>query len=82
MTKKQEIQIFENKKVRTAWDSETEQWNFSIVDIVAILTESVDPQAYWRKLKQRLKNEGNETVTTCHALKMISAYGKSLNKIL
>ena len=76
MTKKQEIQIFENKKVRTAWDSETEQWNFSIVDIVAILTESVDPQAYWRKLKQRLKNEGNETVTTCHALKMISADGK------
>ena len=75
MTKKQEIQIFENKKVRTAWDSETEQWYFSIVDIVAILTESVDPQAYWRKLKQRLKNEGNETVTTCHALKMISADG-------
>ena len=76
MTKKQEIQIFENKKVRTAWDSETEQWYFSIVDIVAILTESVNPQAYWRKLKQRLKNEGNETVTTCHALKMISADGK------
>lgn len=76
MTKKQEIKIFENKKVRTAWDSETEQWYFSIVDIVAILTESVDPQAYWRKLKQRLKNEGNETVTTCHALKMISADGK------
>ena len=76
MTKKQEIQIFENKKVRTAWDSETEQWYFSIVDIVAILTERVDPQAYWRKLKQRLKNEGNETVTTCHALKMISADGK------
>ncbi len=82
MTKKQEIQIFENKKVRTAWDSETVQWYFSIVDIVAILTESVDPQAYWRKLKQRLKNEGNETVTTCHGLKMISADGKSLNKIL
>ena len=82
MAKKQEIQIFENKKVRTAWDSETEQWNFSIVDIVAILTESVDPQAYWRKLKQRLKNEGNETVTTCHALKMISAYGEGLDKIL
>ena len=76
MAKKQEIKIFENKKVRTAWDSETEQWYFSIVDIVAILTESVDPQAYWRKLKQRLKNEGNETVTTCHALKMISADGK------
>ena len=68
--------------MRTAWDSETEQWYFSIVDIVAILTESVNPQAYWRKLKQRLKNEGNETVTTCHALKMISADGKSLNKIL
>ena len=68
--------------MRTAWDSETEQWYFSIVDIVAILTESVNPQAYWRKLKQRQKNEGNETVTTCHALKMISADGKSLNKIL
>ena len=76
MTKKQEIQIFENKKVRTAWDSDTEQWYFSIVDIVAILTESIDPQAYWRKLKQRLKKEGNETVTTCHALKMLSADGK------
>ena len=76
MTKKQEIQLFDSKKVRTVWDSEQEKWYFSIVDIVAILTESVDPSAYWRKLKQRLKKEGNETVTSCHAFKMLSADGK------
>ena len=61
------IQIFENQKIRTAWNEETEQWYFSVVDVVAVLTESVDPQSYWRKLKQRLKEEGNETVTNCHA---------------
>ena len=64
------IQIFENQKIRTAWNEETEQWYFSVVDVVAVLTESVDPQSYWRKLKQRLKEEGNETVTNCHAFKI------------
>ncbi|MBE6814189.1 MAG: hypothetical protein E7522_01930 [Ruminococcaceae bacterium] len=70
------IQIFENQKIRTAWNEETEQWYFSVVDVVAVLTESVDPQSYWRKLKQRLKEEGNETVTNCHTLKMTAADGK------
>jgi hypothetical protein len=68
--------IFLGKRVRTHWDSEQEKWFFSIVDVVAILTESVDPFAYWRKLKQRLLEEGNETVTNCHALKMLAADGK------
>ena len=80
MTKKEAIKIFEEKKVRTAWDDETEEWYFSIVDVVAdvvsILTESVDGRKYWNKLKQRLKEEGNETVTNCHQLKMLSADGK------
>ena len=58
-----EIQLFENQRIRTAWDEEKEEWYFSIVDVVAVLTDSVDPTAYWRKLKQRLKAEGNETVT-------------------
>lgn len=70
------IQLFENKRIRTAWDEQKEEWYFSVVDVVAILTDSVDPQAYWRKLKQRLKAEGNETVTNCHSLKMTAADGK------
>ncbi len=76
MTKKQEIQFFEEKKVRTVWDSEQEKWYFSIVDIVAVITDSIDPQVYCRKLKQRLKQEGNETVTNCHGLKMQAPDGK------
>ena len=76
MTKKEAIKIFEEKKVRTIWDDETEEWYFSVVDVVAILTESVDSTAYWRKLKQRLKKEGNETVTNCHGLKMRALDGK------
>ena len=71
-----EIKLFEDKQIRTAWNDEEEQWYFSIVDVVAVLTDSKDPQAYWRKLKQRLKQEGNETVTSCHALKMLAADGK------
>ena len=71
-----EIKIFEDKKVRTLWDAEQEKWYFSIVDVIAVLTESVDPNAYWRKLKQRLKAEGNETVTNCHGLKMVAPDGK------
>ena len=76
MTQKQAIQLFEERKVRTVWDDETEKWYFAIVDVVAILTESADAAAYWRKLKQRLKAEGNETVTICHGLKMLAADGK------
>lgn len=70
------IKLFEDKKIRTHWDEKQEKWYFSIVDVVGILSESIDPQAYWRKLKQRLKVEGNETVTNCHALKMLAADGK------
>jgi len=76
MNKKQVIKLFEEQKVRMEWDDEKEKWFFSIVDVCAVLTESKDPQAYWRKLKQRLKDEGNETVTNCHALKMKAADGK------
>ena len=74
--KKTSIKLFEDYKVRTSWDNEKELWYFSVVDIVAILTESKDPTAYWRKLKQRLKEEGNETVTNCHGLKLRAADGK------
>ena len=73
---KESIKLFEERKVRTAWDDEQEKWYFSIVDVVAVLTDSKDSTAYWRKLKQRLKEEGNETVTNCHALKMQAADGK------
>ena len=76
MTQKQAIQLFEERKVRTIWDDETETWYFAIVDVVAVLTKSTDAAAYWRKLKQRLKAEGNETVTNCHALKMPASDGK------
>ena len=70
------LKLFENNKIRTAWDSEKEEWYFSVVDVVVALTESADAAAYWRKLKQRLKAEGNETVTNCHGLKMAAADGK------
>lgn len=76
MRKEEAIQIFEDKQVRTAWDAEQEKWYIAIVDVVAVLTESIDPNAYWRKLKQRLREEGNETVTNCHGLKMLAADGK------
>ncbi|MDE7312985.1 MAG: Bro-N domain-containing protein [Eubacterium sp.] len=73
---KDNIQLFEDQKIRTAWDEEIEEWYFSVVDVIAVLTESKDPAAYWRKLKQRMKEEGNETVTNCHGLKMTAADGK------
>ena len=79
MTKKESLQLFEEHKVRTAWDSEQEKWYFSIVDVVAVLTDSTDyttSRKYWNKLKQRLKEEGNETVTNCHQLKLHAADGK------
>lgn len=70
------IKLFEEQKVRTAWDADKEVWYISIVDVIAVLTESIDPTAYWRKLKQRLKAEGNQTVTICHGLKMQAVDGK------
>ena len=70
------IQLFEDRQVRIVWDAEAEKYYFSIVDVVQVLTDSVDATAYWRKLKQRLKAEGNETVTNCHALRMSAADGK------
>ena len=79
MTKKQAIQLFEERKFRTIWDEEHEKWYFSIVDVVAVLTEQSDmlkARKYWNKLKQRLLEEGNQTVTNCHQLKMKAADGK------
>ena len=76
MTQQQAIQLFEERKVRTVWDDEAGKWYVSIVDVIAVLTESKDAAAYWRKLKQRLKAEGNETVTNCHGLKMTAPDGK------
>jgi len=76
MTKKDNIKIFEDSTIRTVWDTDKEKWYISIVDVITVLTESIDPQAYWRKLKQRLKAEGNQTVTNCHGLKMLAADGK------
>jgi hypothetical protein len=76
MSKETAIKLFEEKQVRTVWDAEQEKWYISIVDVIAVLSESTDPNAYWRKLKQRLREEGNETVTNCHGLKMLAADGK------
>ena len=79
MTKKESLQFFETKKVRTIWDDEQEKWYFAIVDVVAVLTSSNDynkSRKYWNKLKQRLKEEGNETVTNCHQFKLQAADGK------
>ena len=70
------LQIFEDKKIRTAWDEEQEEWYFAIVDVIAVLTDSPNPQTYWRVMKKRLKDEGNEAVTNCNALKMTAADGK------
>ncbi len=70
------IKVFENRNVRTVWNEDEEDWYFSIVDVIAILTDSKDAAAYWRKLKQRLNEEGNQTVTNCHALKMTAQDGK------
>jgi len=70
------LHLFEEQQLRTVWDSEQEKWYISIVDVIAVLTESRDANAYWRKLKQRLKAEGNETVTNCHSLKMVATDGK------
>lgn len=76
MTKREAIQIFDERQVRTVWDSEAEKWYISIVDTIAVLTDSANPQTYWRVLKKRLLEEGNQTVTNCNALKMRAADGK------
>ena len=76
MTKETAIKLFNDHKIRTHWDQDQEKWYFSIVDVVGVLTESIDVASYWRKLKQRLRDEGNETVTNCHGLKMLAADGK------
>ena len=76
MIQKEAIKIFQEKEVRTIWDSNQEKWYFSIVDVVSVLTDSADGRKYWNKLKQRLKEEGNETVTNCHQLKLKSQDGK------
>lgn len=76
MTKETAIKLFNEKQIRTHWDDEQEKWYFSIIDVIAVLTESENPQTYWRVLKKRLLDEGNETVTNCNALKMVAADGK------
>ena len=73
------IQLFENKRVRVVWNDEEEKYYFSVVDIVQVLTESADGRKYWNKLKQRLKEEGSESVTNCHQLKLPAADGKKYN---
>ena len=70
------VKIFDSKKIRTVWDDEKEDWFFSIVDVVEVLTDSINPQTYWRVLKKRLKGEGNESVTNCNALRMQASDGK------
>ena len=71
-----QIQLFDNAKVRVVWDDEKEKYFFSVVDIVGVLTESINPQTYWRVLKKRLMDEGNETVTNCNQLKLPASDGK------
>ncbi len=77
MEKQNEIKIFENKQVRTHWDGEQEKWYIAIVDVIAVLKGSPNPQVYWRVMKKQLKDEGNETVTNCNGLKMQADAGKT-----
>ena len=76
MSENEQLQLFEDQPIRTAWDENAEEWYFSIVDVITVLTDSKNPTAYWRKLKQRLKAEGNESVTNCHGLKLKGVDGK------
>lgn len=76
MEENNKVQLFENQPIRTAWDEENEEWYFAIVDVIAVLTESPNPQTYWRVMKKRLKDEANESVTNCNGLKMKAADGK------
>jgi hypothetical protein len=82
MDESNKIQLFENKRIRTAWDAEKQQWFVSMVDVVAVLTDQATSRSasnYWRKLKQRLKDEGSQLVTNCHQLKLIASDGKRYN---
>jgi len=72
MKKTDSVKKFEDKKVRTIWDSTEEKWHFAIVDVIAALTNSPNPQVYWRVMKKRLRDEGNETVTNCNGLKLLA----------
>jgi prophage antirepressor-like protein len=76
MTGKNAIKLFENQKIRALWNEDDEDWYFSVIDVVGVLSESKSPSDYWRKLKQRLKEESNETVTNCHRLKLQAKDGK------
>ncbi len=76
MTQSEVIKVFEKRDIRSLWDDEAETWFFSVVDVVGVLTDSVNPAAYWRKLKERLKKEGNQTVTNCHGFKLRAVDGK------
>lgn len=79
MTKKNQLQLFNDRKVRTVWDTDQDEWYFSVVDVVEVLTDAKDYQTarkYWNKLKERLLKEGNQTVTNCHQLKLPAADGK------
>ena len=76
MTQKESIRLFEERKVRAIWDDEQEEWYFSIVDVISILTDSPNPRKYWSVLKTRLKREGSELTTNCSQLKMPSSDGK------
>ena len=72
------IKLFESNRIRSSWNEEEEKWYFAIVDVVAVLTDSPNPQVYWRVLKKRLKDEGNESVTNCNALKILKSVGFKL----
>ena len=76
MAQEEVIKLFDAKKIRIVWDSEAEKYYFSVVDVIQVLTDSENPQTYWRVLKKRLKDEGNETVTNCNQLKLTAADGK------
>ncbi|MDR0976474.1 MAG: hypothetical protein LBL78_01775, partial [Prevotellaceae bacterium] len=76
MTRKESLKLFENKRIRTLWDEEQEKWYFSIVDVIAVLTDSAEPRKYWSVLKTRLKKEGSQLTTNCSQLKMRAADGK------
>ena len=76
MPQQEAIQLFEQAKIRTAWDEDQEKWFFSVVDVIAVLTESANPRTYWKVLKNRLAKEGNETVTNCNQLKLQAAIRK------
>ena len=76
MSTKEALQLFGERKIRTAWSEEEEKWYFSIIDVITVLTDSKDPALYWRVLKKRLKDEGNETVTNCNTFKLVAQDGK------